>query len=69
MLIESFSKQGNLLSYEIFDFIFLKTVSYNRCASFRNVKRGEICKVPGTTVSPAASGTASHLSSSRYEVI
>ncbi|GFY53363.1 uncharacterized protein TNIN_112521 [Trichonephila inaurata madagascariensis] len=28
-----------------------------RCTSFQNVKRGEICKVPGSTVSPAPPGT------------
>ncbi|XP_067122453.1 kelch-like protein 1 [Centruroides vittatus] len=27
-----------------------------RCTSFQNVKRGEICKVPGSTVSPAPPG-------------
>ncbi|XP_020999865.1 BTB/POZ domain-containing protein 9 [Parasteatoda tepidariorum] len=28
-----------------------------RCASFQNVKRGEMCKVPGSTVSPSPPGT------------
>ncbi|GIY79617.1 TLDc domain-containing protein [Caerostris extrusa] len=27
------------------------------CTSFQNVKRGEICKVPGSTISPAPPGT------------
>lgn len=28
-----------------------------RCASFQNVKRGEVCKVPGSTVTPSPPGT------------
>lgn len=27
---------------------------FNRCKSFQNTKRGEICRIPGCTVSPSA---------------
>ncbi|XP_054168086.1 uncharacterized protein LOC128965417 [Oppia nitens] len=35
-----------------------------RCLSFQNLKRAEVCKVPGTTVSPAPPGTPNLISNS-----
>lgn len=32
-------------------------VLFNRCKSFQTAKRGEVCRIPGCTVSPAAPGT------------
>ncbi|GAB6028325.1 hypothetical protein CHUAL_002498 [Chamberlinius hualienensis] len=45
-----------------------------RCRSFQNLKRGEICKIPGSSVSPSGPGTATpirlpHLQGSTFQEV
>lgn len=44
-------------SYETFDDIKPKLRCAYRCKSFQTAKRGEVCRIPGCSVSPAAPGT------------
>ncbi|KOB64921.1 Small nuclear ribonucleoprotein E, partial [Operophtera brumata] len=34
----------------------MKWLNFNRCKSFQNTKRGEICRIPGCTVTPSVGG-------------
>lgn len=45
-LIGFFFNVGNIINFVKF-----------RCKSFQSVKRGEICRIPGCSVSPSAPGT------------
>lgn len=51
------SSQGFLIAISYLLTIKQIVRVYLRCKSFQTAKRGEVCRIPGCSVSPAAPGT------------